>query len=375
MRATLLRGVYRLEEQVDRRVGAFVRRRLGWRPTVVPYISYGTSSSVHVRARVLLSRPNARPRPGRPLLPGLRHFLSVELAGEQVRVEVAGGVHDMVASADGYVEATVETPALTPGWHLITFVVTAEPDGPVEGRLLVVDPAARLGVVSDIDDTIIHTGLTRLVDAVRTTLLIPENARKEIAGASQLYRALCAGPVGPTQVFYVSTGAWNLHQVIERFLARHGFPEGPVLMTDWGPSTGWLFRESSVSYKARVINGLVQEYPSLTWVLIGDSGQDDPEAYAAVARAHPDRLHAIYIRDVAPASAARRDRVRRLAGELAGVGVAMLLVPDIAAAAADAHARGLIDDRARDVVSRAVHTSGTGSLARPLNPATRHPRP
>jgi len=364
MRATLLRWVYRLEEEVDRRVSAFVRHRLGWRPTVMPYISYGTSTSVHVRARVLLSRPNARPQPRRPLMPGLGHFLSVELAGEQVRVEVAGKVHDTVASADGYVEATVETPALDPGWHVITFVVTAQADA-VEGRLLVVDPAARLGVVSDIDDTIIHTGLTRLVDAVRSTLLIPESARKEIAGASQLYRALCGGTAGPTQVFYVSTGAWNLHPVIERFLARHRFPEGPVLMTDWGPSAGWIFRESSVSYKARVISALVQEYPGLRWVLIGDSGQDDPEAYAAVARARPDRLHAIYIRDVTPASDARGARVRRLAAELSGVGVPMLLVPDIAAAAADAHTRGLIDERAREVVRRAVHSSGAVAPSRP----------
>jgi phosphatidate phosphatase APP1 len=364
MRATLLRWVYRLEEQLDRRVSALVRHRLGWRPTVVPYISYGTSSSVHVRGRVLLSRPHARRRPRRSLVPGLGHFLSVELAGERVRVEVAGRVHDAVASADGYVEATFETPALQPGWHVITFVVTAQPDVPVKGRLLVVDPAARLGVVSDIDDTIIHTGLTRLVDAVRTTLLIPEHARKEIAGASHLYRAFCAGTAGPTQLFYVSTGAWNLHPMVERFLARHGFPEGPVLMTDWGPSSGWLFRESSLSYKARVINALVQEHPGLTWVLIGDSGQDDPEAYAAVARAHPDRLRAIYIRDVAPASNARGERVRRLAAELTVVGVPMLLVPDVAAAAADAHARGLIDDQAREVVSRAVHT-GAAAPSRP----------
>jgi phosphatidate phosphatase APP1 len=365
MRATLLRWAYRLEERADRRISAFVRRRLGWLPTVVPYISYGTRTSVHVRARVLLSRPDARARQRRTLLPGLGHFLSVELAGEQVRVDVAGSTVDAFAGPDGYVEATLGTPALEPGWHEITFVVTGRPDAPVRGRLLVVDPAARLGVVSDIDDTIIHTGLTRLVDAVRTTLLIPEHARKEISGASQLYRALCAGTAGPTQVFYVSTGAWNLHPVIERFLSRHGFPEGPVLMTDWGPSAGWLFRESSLSYKARVIGALVQEYPGLSWVLIGDSGQDDPEAYAAVARACPDRIHAIYIRDVAPTSTARMDRVRRLADQLSSVGVPMLLVPDIAAAAADANARGLIDDRARDDVSRAVHPASPGA---PLPP-------
>jgi phosphatidate phosphatase APP1 len=288
------------------------------------------------------------------LLPGLTHFLSVELAGEEVRVDIAGTVMKAVAGPDGYVEATFENPGLHPGRHAVTFTVSSHPDAPVLGRLLVVDPSARLGLVSDIDDTIIYTGLTRLVDAIRTTLLIPEQARRQIAGASELYRALGAGMAGPTQVFYVSTGAWNLHPVIERFLTRHGFPEGPVLMTDWGPSTGWFFRESSVAYKARVIRALFEEYPNLTWVLVGDSGQDDPEAYAAVARAYPERLRAIYIREVTPATPGRSGRVRRLAEELSGAGVRMLLVPDVAAAAADAHLHGLIDDAAHEQVARAV---------------------
>ncbi len=94
----------------------------------------------------------------------------------------------------------------------------------------------------------------------------------------------------------------------------------------------------------------------MTWVLIGDSGQDDPAAYAAVGRAHPERVHAVYIRDVQPTSPIRSDRVRQLVAELLDARVRMLLVPDSAAAADDAHALGLIDDESRDRVRQAVET-------------------
>lgn len=354
-RSTVASLVVRAERVVDRRLSEYFRTRPGWGAVVSPYISYGTTSQVHIRARVLLMRRDvdlSRPRLG--LTAGLAHFLSVEIPDEPVSISVAGHVRHASAGPEGYVEVTLSLPELEPGWHGVTFTLTREPSYSVTGRLLVVDPAAHLGVVSDIDDTIIHTGLTRLLDAVRTTLFVPEHGRTEIAGASQFYRGLVEGAGGHAQFFYVSTGAWNLHAVLQRFMVRHGFPEGPLLMTDWGPSGAWLFREASVAFKARVISRLVEEHPSLIWVLVGDSGQDDPAAYAAVARAHGDRLHAVYIRDVPPRSPVRAREVRRLATELADAGVTLLLVPDHAVAADHAHSIGLIDVESRDAVRAAV---------------------
>ena len=355
--ATLSSWVSRAERAVDHRLSVFLRRRPGWSPVVLPYISHGTAERVHVRARVLLSRRDAeRSRPGSTVLTSLAHYFSVEIPGEEVSIEVAGRVLRTTSGPEGYVEATLDVPDLSPGWHDVTFGITSEPGYCAQGRLLVVDPGAHLGIVSDIDDTIIHTGLTRLLDAIRTSLFVPEHARANIAGASEFYGALVAGAAGRAQVFYVSTGAWNLHPVLERFLVRHGFPDGPLLMTDWGPSGAWLFREASVAFKTRVITGLFEEHPQLKWVLIGDSGQDDPQAYAAVARAYPERIHAIYIRDVPLTSSIRADRARQLAAELGDLGIGMLLVPDSVAAADDAHALGLIDDESRDRVRQAVAT-------------------
>jgi phosphatidate phosphatase APP1 len=355
LQVKLMRCVLAVERALDRHLSSYLRGRPGWGPMVSPYVSYGTPDVVHVRARVLVGRVrDRRTRRRLPIPVGLPPFLSMEVPGETVTVEVAGRHVELTSGPEGYVEAVVEIPASTPGWHDVTFAISGRPDSAAVGKLLVVDPTTRLGVVSDIDDTILHTGLTRLLDAVRTTLFTPEHARAVVAGASEFYRALLAGARGPGPIFYVSTGAWNLHAALQRFLLRHSFPDGPLLMTDWGPSEGWLFREASAAFKTRAITELFGEHPHLTWVLVGDSGQDDPAAYAAVARAHPGRVHAIYIREVTPASPQRSSRIRRLATELATIGVPLLLVPDSAAAADHALAIGLIDEEARARVHSAV---------------------
>ncbi len=365
LRGRLATWVVGLERIADSRLCALLRRRPGWCPVVVPYLSHGTPELAHLRARVLLSRTadSRRHRPRAALLASVAHFLSVDVPGEEVTVEVAGQQASAVTGPEGYVELHLRLPGLPPGWHPVMFGLTGDKGYSNFGRLLVVDPEATLGVVSDIDDTVIHTGLTRLVDAVRTTLLVPEHARTEVAGAAELYSALLRGAGERAHIFYVSTGAWNLHPVIERFLSRRGFPEGPLLMTDWGPTGGWLFREDSVAFKARTITGLLEEQPRPCWVLFGDSGEHDPEAYAAVARAFPHRIRAIYIRDVPPESPLRRERVRRIVGELAALGVPMLLVSDSVAAAEHARELGLVDESDCGLVRRAVERHARASHA------------
>ncbi|MEJ7742717.1 MAG: phosphatase domain-containing protein [Nocardioidaceae bacterium] len=283
------------------------------------------------------------------------HYLSAEVAGAQVTVEVGGRTQRAVSDDEGYVDVALDVD-LSPGWHPVTFRLDDEGSA-VVGKAMVVDPAARLGIVSDIDDTIIHTGLTRLVEAIRTTLFVAEDARVAIPGAAEFYASLVAADDDRAPVFYVSTGAWNLHPVLHRFLERHNFPVGPMLMTDWGPGGKWLFRENSIAFKSRTILERIDEHPQLRWVLVGDSGQHDPEAYAAVARARPDKLHAIYIREVPPQSPGRSERVREIAQELATLGVPMLLIRDSLAAAEHARELGLLEAAHLARVRRAVRNS------------------
>ena len=335
VRLAAARWVIRAEQVIDARLAAFLQHRSGWRLTVLPYVGHGTATRAHVRARVVLRRAKPTQRHGRvgTVLSAVAHYLNVDVPGQQVVVEVAGASTPAVSGREGYVDADLALPGLAPGWHPLLLRLAGVTAPPVSGRLLVVDPSARLGVVSDLDDTVIHTGLTRIVEAVRTTLVVSATERVPIPGVARLYRALVSTDAGRAPIFYVSTGAWNLHAMLDSFLARHGFPAGPLILTDWGPGGTWLFRERSEAVKVRIVAGLLAEHPHLRWVLVGDSGQDDPQAYAAVARAHPGRIHAIYIRDVPPQSPLRSARVRALAAELQSLGVPMLLVSDAVAAA------------------------------------------
>ncbi len=358
LRARLASVVTAAERAADARISQRLRRRPGWSLTVVPYVGHGTTDRASVRARVVLQRQGAtRSGPLAALLTNLAHYLTAEVASEPVTVEMAGQVVRVVADQEGYADATLDLSGISPGWHPATFRLDGQARG-VEGRVLVVDPAARIGVVSDIDDTIIHTGLTRLVEAVRTTLFIAEETRVPITGAAELYRALVQSDAGRAPVFYVSTGAWNLHAVLERFLARHDFPTGPLLMTDWGPGGSWLFREGSLLFKSRVITTLIDEHPQLRWVLVGDSGQHDPEAYAAVIRARPDRVLAAYIREVPPQLPRRTARVHELAAEAHRLGVPMVLLRDSVVAAEHARGLGLLAPEQVHAIRQAVARSG-----------------
>ena len=100
-------------------------------------------------------------------------------------------------------------------------------------------------------------------------------------------------------VFYLSTGAWNTFGSLKKFLSHHGFPAGPMLLTDWGPTETGLFR-SGQEHKRVQLRNLLIAYPDMQWILIGDDGQHDPLTYGDVANEHPDRIHSVLIRNLSP---------------------------------------------------------------------------
>ncbi len=70
-----------------------------------------------------------------------------------------------------------------------------------------------------------------------------------------------------------------------------------MLLTDWGPTnTGWF--RSGREHKRECLESLVADFPRISWVLVGDDGQHDPAIYADFARAHPERVRAIAIREL-----------------------------------------------------------------------------
>ncbi len=121
--------------------------------------------------------------------------------------------------------------------------------------------------------------------------------RSPIDGAAELYRALARGRTGKQQnpFFYVSSSPWNLHGFLTAFLEHRDFPLGPLLLRDL---LGGRERRTHGSGKQRHIAEILDLHPDLQFVLVGDSGQHDPEIYADVVRSNPGRILAVYIREV-----------------------------------------------------------------------------
>jgi phosphatidate phosphatase APP1 len=270
--------------------------RRGWRHLVVPHTGYGGSGFVRVFARVLYAPPGTRP----PSTDAARHrrgwrnFFTAEALGVPVTVTIAGERHAATTDRSGNLDVRVPNPGLAPGWHEVT--VETETSAAASARVLVVDEAVEFGIVSDIDDTVLRTLLPRPLLAAYHTLVLQEQARLPVPGMADLYAGLLADrPGAPT--FYISTGAWNTAGTLRRFLAGNGFPEGPLLLTDWGPTnTGWF--RSGQDHKRGCLRGLVDDFPRIRWLLVGDDGQHDPAIYGEFARAHPDRVRAIAIREL-----------------------------------------------------------------------------
>lgn len=376
---TLTRLTHGVERRLDRARGRLRRPFQGGPILVEPYLGYGNGAHVRIRGRVLGDRGIGAAGPTDSMLTNLRNawrrFDSVEVAGARVRLTTpehapaapAGGAPllDATATSDeeGFLDLDVTLPqAPRPGLLRIDFELLAPIPADQEttsfpGEAMITDPEAPFGVISDIDDTILVTGATRLRAVLSRTLLQNAHDRLPFPGVAALYRAFEAAGA---PLFYVSSSPWNLYTVLTEFLDLNDIPVGPLLLRDWGVSAAEFLPLRHGDHKLTEIEGVLSAYPELGFLLVGDSGQEDPEIYAQVVRDFPGRVLGVVIRHVG--DSARAEAVGELAATLAHDGVPLHLVQDSAEAARHAEAHGWIDEAGR----RATERETLDSIGRPV---------
>lgn len=299
-----------VEDAWNRQLDRALRGR-GWTNRVIAHTGYGTARFIRILARVLLL-PTGDPQEAATqrdkvtygglrspyvLRRGWRAFVTAPAMGVPVTVRIGSRVAYGRSDRAGNVDIVLGSHDLPPGWHTAT--VLAQGSRPVSAPVVIVGEDVRIGVVSDIDDTVITTSLPRPMVAAWNTFVVHERARDVVDGMAPLYRQILAENPGAPCV-YLSTGAWNTAPTLTRFLRTGGFPAGPLLLTDWGPTnTGWF--RSGREHKRSSLHRLAQDFPAIRWVLVGDDGQHDPALYADFAQERPDRVAAIAIRQLTPA--------------------------------------------------------------------------
>ncbi len=290
----------RFEEAYDRWVERIVRL-MGWREKVICYTGYGTEEKLRVLGRIVLAprrgtSPIAKATEEFVKRRGFRNFVTVPCVRVPFTLTIHGKRVSGVSDRGGYIDMWVPDHGLEPGWHQIDVQSTGSKRAVADVHI--VSDEQTFGIISDIDDTVISTYLPRPFIAAWNSFIRDESARQAVPGMASMYAALI-DEHHDAPVFYISTGAWNTHSFLVRFLRRHRYPSGAMLLTDWGPTnTGWF--RSGAAHKHDSMVELATLFPRISWLLVGDDGQHDLELYSRFVDHSPERVRAIAIRQLSP---------------------------------------------------------------------------
>ena len=277
---------------------------------VLCYRGFGGSSRSWVYGRVIQKRKFGASTDGdstlRNLLNTYRRADSDPLGHAEVEVRCGDSAVKMKADDEGFFGGWLDAGSSgSDNWgkYTATIVSPAFADSaPVngDGEIQLLSPTTKFGVISDIDDTVIQSRVSSFIQAARTVMLGNARTRLPFPGVAAFYRALHDGAGGSEKnpIFYVSSSPWNIFDVISEFMDLQNIPKGPVLLRDWDINLSALSASRHFEHKGVAIRNIMGLYPALPFILIGDSSQHDPEIYEQIVDEFPNRVLAIYIRDV-----------------------------------------------------------------------------
>jgi phosphatidate phosphatase APP1 len=322
---------------------------------ILPYRGFGNANEIYLKGRVLKDKGILSAEDNdtvwQNLLATYKRFASVEIPHVRVQARFAGETQEVMTDKEGYFEVRIKPREALPvahAWHEVELELLDQVhpgQDTVKATGFVVTPTigSQFGIISDVDDTILQTNATSMLKAAQLTFLNNARTRLPFEGVAAFYRALQSGPNSSlfNPIFYVSSSSWNLYDLLVDFCIVQGIPKGPLMLRDLGVEVGQFIKSSHHNHKFDQIKLIMETCENLPFVLIGDSGQHDPEIYMEVIKTFPKRIKAVYIRDVS--QDIRDVSVQEIILKAKELGVDMLLVPDTVAAAKHAASLKLID--------------------------------
>ena len=320
---------------------------------IFPYLGFGNRRKVVLRGRVLEKKEETIARESdhrlRNLVRTIRLFKTDEVARARLRAVFGNLEKEIQADTEGFFDVEIETAGSLGedvfqelGLELLHPKFEAPPTA--RGQILIPPATARFGVISDIDDTVIQSNVTNRLQLLATTFLTNEHTRLPFEGVAEFYRALRDGRGGSENnpIFYISSSPWNFYALLNAIFSKRDIPPGPIFLKDFGthtPFTASDHREHKLENIRRVLN----MYPDLPFLLIGDDGEQDPHIYRQIVSEYPNKIKVIYIRKVR--KIADPDEVLRLIREVRESGSQLIYVPDTENAAVHAAGENLIAAR------------------------------
>ncbi|SFB20880.1 App1 family protein [Algoriphagus aquimarinus] len=328
---------------------------------IIPFEGFGNEKEILLVGRVIRDNRIGASNPEDSVWQNIskmrRRFMSVVIPRVELKAEFQGEEYFTKTDEEGYFEFKIhpkESLKFSSRWQQIELTLMDQVirnQGEIRSCGDVFLPVGNIdyGIISDVDDTIIPTGAMRMAEMLKTTFAKNAHTRVPFPGVSAFYKALQKGIDGieSNPFFYVSSSPWNLYDFLHELLQIHHIPKGPLMLRDIGLSRTELISGSHSEHKLEQIRHILSTYSQLPFMLIGDSGQEDPTIYLQVVREFPGRIMMIFIRDV---HASKHASVKQISKEMKELGVEMLLVKNTVEASQYALAKGWIVEEDMDEI-------------------------
>ncbi|KAL8830702.1 MAG: hypothetical protein Q9191_001284 [Dirinaria sp. TL-2023a] len=151
-----------------------------------------------------------------------------------------------------------------------------------------------VSVISDIDDTIKHSGIGNGAKEIFRNVFIRELSDLTIPGVKEWYSNMASTGA---QFHYVSNAPWQLYPILTSFFAMAGLPKGTYHLKQYNGMLQGIFEPVAERKKAS-LDKIIQDFPERRFILVGDSGEADLELYTEIVLANPGRVLGVFIRDV-----------------------------------------------------------------------------
>jgi phosphatidate phosphatase APP1 len=333
-----------------------IKQHFNWLgdPLILPYRGFGNHEEFYIRGRVLEDQGLAKPEEHDSIWQNLkamvkRHTYNT-IPEVRIKADFKGICQETITTSEGYFEFHFHTPPhLTQegNWHQVKFelldqVVKNQPQVEATGQVLISQETSQFGIISDVDDTILVSHSPHILKKLRLMILKNAHTRLPFEGVSAFYRALQKGGNGKyyNPIIYVSSSSWNLYDLLIDFCAVRKIPQGPFLLRKSRLDRYQFITSLHTKHKLRKIEQVLTLYHDLKFILIGDSGQKDPEIYYQAVKDFPNRIEAIYIRNVS--NHKRQIEIQKIAYALQKKNIEMFITDDTLEAAKHAAANGYI---------------------------------
>ena len=279
---------------------------------VRPYYSYATTEKVVVRGRVLENEGVVKIEENTTwdnFIQTVRMLESDEIKNTTVLIEFEDKVFTTQTDNDGYFYAEIFQEIIPTNkenleWKTATVSATEHKDetgkmSTAKASILLPHYGTEHVVVSDIDDTVIETGVNSFLKlaVVFNTLLKNHQTRTPFEGIGEVLHRLSLNDKGQkvNPLFYLSNSPWNLYTLLTDLFRFRDIPMGPLFLRDYGIKFGSAKEEFS-KHKKLHLEKLMIDFPEKQFILIGDATEKDAPIYLEVFNEFPGRVKKIFIR-------------------------------------------------------------------------------